>query len=93
MHMDSKPENIVLSKDLSAILMDPSGIGGRTRKWLSPEMRLLLEPLSQDFEARKQNDIWTLGQILWATLSGSKPPSERLPKRLIKSNTSDVPLV
>jgi hypothetical protein len=63
-HMDLKPENIVLSKDLSAIIIDPSGIGGTTRKWLSPEMRLLPEPLSQDFEVRKQNDIWALGQIL-----------------------------
>jgi hypothetical protein len=29
-------------------------------------MRLLSEPLSQDFEAQKQNDIWTLRQILSA---------------------------
>lgn len=65
-HMDLKPENIVFSKDLNAILIDPSGIGGTTRKWLSPEMRHLPEPLSQDFEARKQNDIWALGQILSA---------------------------
>ena len=64
--MDLKPRNIVFSKDLNIILIDISGIRGTTRKWLSPEMRLLPEPLSQDFEARKQNDIWALGQILSA---------------------------
>ncbi|TAQ84557.1 hypothetical protein B7494_g7119 [Chlorociboria aeruginascens] len=63
-HMDLKPENIVLNKDFHPILIDVSGIGGTTRKWLSPEMRLLLEPWSQGIEARKQNDIWALGQIL-----------------------------
>lgn len=62
--MDLKPENIVLNKDLHAILIDVNGIGGTTRKWLSPEMGLLPEPLSQGIEARKQNDIWALGQIL-----------------------------
>ncbi|KAH8586633.1 kinase-like domain-containing protein [Bisporella sp. PMI_857] len=65
-HMDLKPENIVLSRNMHAILIDISGRGGTTRKWLSPEMRSLPEPLSQDIEARKQNDIWALGQILSA---------------------------
>ncbi len=57
--MDVKPENTAFSKDLNAILVDVSGIGGKTRKWLSPEMELLSEPLSQ-------NDIWALGRILSA---------------------------
>jgi hypothetical protein len=67
-HMDLKPENIVLSKDLDAILIDLSGKGGTTPKWLSPEMRLLPagKPLSQDIDSRKQNDIWALGGILRA---------------------------
>lgn len=65
-HMDLKPENIVLSRNMHTILIDISGRGGTTRKWLSPEMRALPEPLSQDIEARKQNDIWALGQILSA---------------------------
>lgn len=64
--MDLKPENIVLSRNMHVILIDLSGIGGTTRKWLSPERRSLPDPLSQDIEARKQNDIWTLGQILSA---------------------------
>jgi serine/threonine protein kinase len=76
-HMDLKPRNIVLSKDLNAILIDTSGIGGTTRKWLSPEMRLLPEPLSQDFEARKQNDIWALGQILSAIAQTTCDEMER----------------
>jgi hypothetical protein len=63
-HMDLKPENIVLSREMHAILIDISGSGGTTRKWLSPEMQSIPEPLSQDIEARKQNDIWALGQIL-----------------------------
>ena len=63
-HMDLKPENIVLNKENVAILIDVSGIGGITRKWLSPEMRLIPEPWSQGIEARKQNDIWALGQIV-----------------------------
>lgn len=66
--MDLKLENIVLSKDLDAILIDLSGKGGTTLKWLSPEMRLLPagKPLSQDIDSRKQNDIWALGGILRA---------------------------
>jgi serine/threonine protein kinase len=63
-HMDLKLENIVLSREMHAILIDISGSGGTTRKWLSPEMQSIPEPLSQDIEARKQNDIWAQGQIL-----------------------------
>lgn len=65
-HMDLRPANIVLSKKNHAILIDISGIGGTTRKWLSPEMMSLPEPMAQDIEARKQNDIWALGQIFAA---------------------------
>lgn len=64
--MDLKPENIVLSRNMHVILIDLSGIEGTTRKWLSPERRSLPYPLSQDIEARKQNDIWALGRILSA---------------------------
>jgi serine/threonine protein kinase len=90
--MDLKPENIVLSKDLSAILIDPSGIGGTTRKWLSPEMRLLPEPLSQDFEARKQNDIWALGEIISAMADATCDEMERKVLRKISLlATAQVP--
>ncbi|CZT43605.1 uncharacterized protein RSE6_03666 [Rhynchosporium secalis] len=62
-HMDLKPEDVVLNQHNDAVLNDVSGIGGTTRKWLSPEMRLISQPWSQEIEARKQNDIWALGQI------------------------------
>ncbi|KAK4040606.1 kinase-like domain-containing protein [Parachaetomium inaequale] len=39
-HMDLKPSNVVISADMRAILVDLSGIGGVTREWLSPEMRI-----------------------------------------------------
>jgi serine/threonine protein kinase len=51
-HMDLKPRNIVLSKDLNAILIDTSGIGGTTRKWLSPEMKHQPNPLAQDIDGQ-----------------------------------------
>lgn len=75
-HMDLKPENIVLSKDRHAILIDLSGIGGMTRKWLSPEMRPILDPSSEDIGARKQNDIWALGKILSAMAHATRDPTE-----------------
>jgi serine/threonine protein kinase len=91
-HMDLKPENIVLSKDLNAILIDPSGIGGTTRKWLSPEMRHLPKPLSQDIEARKQNDIWALGEILSAIAGATCDEMERRVLRKISLlATTEVP--
>lgn len=65
-HMDLKPENIVLSEDLNAILIDLSGIGGTTRRWLSPDMKILSDPLSQDMKSRMQNDIWALSEIISA---------------------------
>jgi serine/threonine protein kinase len=91
-HMDLKPRNIVLSKDLNAILIDPSGIGGTTRKWLSPEMRFLPEPLSQDFETRKQNDIWALGQILSAMAQTTCNEEEhRVLSEVSRLATTEVP--
>lgn len=91
-HMDLKPENIVLSKDLNAILIDPSGIGGTTRKWLSPEMRLLPEALSQHFEARKQNDIWAIGQILSVMAQTTCDEEEhRVLSKVSRLATTEVP--
>jgi serine/threonine protein kinase len=62
-HNDLKPKNIVISKDYDAIVID---VGGRgvTQEWLSPEMRELDDPVSQDTESRRQNDIWALGRMI-----------------------------
>jgi serine/threonine protein kinase len=76
-HMDLKPENIVLSRNMHAILIDISGVGGTSREWLSPEMKSLPEPLHQDIKARKQNDIWALGQILSAMAHATYDAMER----------------
>jgi serine/threonine protein kinase len=93
--MDLKPENIVLSKDLNAILIDTSGIGGTTRKWLSPEMRHQPNPLAQDIEARKQNDIWAVGQILWemAQITGDKEEHRVLSEVSRLAATEDTPRI
>jgi serine/threonine protein kinase len=66
MYMDLKPENIVLSEGLDTVLVNLSRIGGISRKWLAPEMKNLLKPLSKDIESRRQNDIWVLGKFLLA---------------------------
>lgn len=63
-HMDLKPENIVISKEQNAILIDVSGIGGVTHDWLSPEMQQEIDPLSHNIKSQKQNDIWALGKLL-----------------------------
>ncbi|KAF4637061.1 hypothetical protein G7Y89_g1014 [Cudoniella acicularis] len=62
-HMDLKPENIVISVDLNAILIDISGCEA-SHSWLSPEIRNLPDPLSQTITSRKQNDVWALGKII-----------------------------
>lgn len=55
-------------------------------------MRLLLEPLSQDFEARKQNDIWALGQILSAMAQTTCDEEEhRVLSEVSRLATSEVP--
>lgn len=76
-HMDLKPQNIVLSRDMHAIFVDISGIGGTSREWLSPEMRSLSEPLKADMDAQKQNDIWALGQIVSAMAHATYNATER----------------
>ncbi|KAF6818546.1 cell division control protein 2 [Colletotrichum plurivorum] len=72
-HMDIKPSNVVLDKDGNLILVDVGGFGGVTWEWLSPRVKELLnpefDPLTADFQLRKENDIWTVGK-------DSKPPSE-----------------
>jgi hypothetical protein len=52
----SKAREYRPSREIHTILIDISGSGGTTRKWLSPEIQSIPEPLSQDIEAQKQNN-------------------------------------
>jgi hypothetical protein len=90
--MDLKPKNIVISEHLNAILIDVNGIGGVTQKWLSPEMKILPEPLSQDAESRTQNDIWALGTNLsaMANVSCNKMEAQVLREVALEA-TAEVP--
>jgi len=63
MHMDLESSNIAIDADENAVLIDVSGIGGVTQKWLSPEMSDLPDPWSQRAEPRKRCDVWALGAI------------------------------
>lgn len=92
-HMDLKPTNIVLSSiAMEAILIDVSGVGGTSRDWLSPEMRTLSEPLSEDFNSRIQNDIWALGKIVSAMANtASDKTVQRLLARLSQLATTELP--
>ena len=80
-HMDLKPEDVVISKEDQAVVIDVGGHGGYTREWLAPEM-LSKEaqqqwPLLQSTEARKQNDIWALGKMLSAMADVSSHNEEK----------------
>lgn len=94
-HMDLKPENIVLSEDLNAILIDLSGIGGTTRKWLSPDMKVLSNPLSQDIKLRMQNDFWALGKILSAMVDATCNEMEKQLLRRVsfQATTETLPCI
>lgn len=83
-HMDLKPSNVVISAKGEAVLIDISG-GAITQEWLSPEMRHLFSPCSQDFEARVQNDVWAFGKMLSQMGSVS---SEDVEKELLNSVAS-----
>jgi serine/threonine protein kinase len=80
--MDLKPSNVVISVDMNAVLIDISGIGGVTRQWLSPEMLKEDDPMPQSLEARKQKDIWALGQMLLAMAEACSDAQE---KQLLRS--------
>jgi hypothetical protein len=62
-HMDLKPENVVMSKEWSAVLIDISGIGGTTDEWLLPELFEILDRCSVSWKLRVQSDTWALGKI------------------------------
>lgn len=63
-HMDLKPSNVVIDVDSNAVLIDVSGIGGTTHEWLAPEMFHSSNPLEEDVESKKKNDIWALGKLI-----------------------------
>jgi serine/threonine protein kinase len=91
-HMDLKPGNIVISAGFNAILIDVSGSGGVTQEWLSPEMRDLPDPLSENIESRKQNDIWALGKMLLEMADVScNDMEEQLLRSVALEATSEVP--
>ncbi|KAL3426071.1 calcium/calmodulin-dependent protein kinase type 1B [Phlyctema vagabunda] len=91
-HMDLKPTNIVITSAMEAILIDVSGIGGTSRDWLSPEMRSLSEPLSEDFSSRIQNDIWALGKIFMVMANAASDETvQRLLTRLSQLATTELP--
>ena len=92
-HMDMKPENIVLGSEYrEAALVDLSGIGGTTRDWLSPEMKALSEPLSQDMDSRIQNDIWALGRILSVMADAACDETERqILNRVSRHASAEIP--
>ena len=94
-HMDLKPANIVISKNLDAILIDIGGIGGTTRDWLSPEMKTLIKPLSEEFELRKQNDIWAMGKVLSAMADATHNMGEKqiLKEVSLKATTERLPRI
>jgi hypothetical protein len=63
-HMDLKPDNVVMSKGWTPILIDFSGIVGTTRDWLLPELLNVSDACSASWEVRVQSDTWALGKIL-----------------------------
>lgn len=91
-HMDLKPSNIVISADFDAVLIDISG-RGITQNWLSPEMRDVFCPWSQDLQSRIQNDIWAFGRILSQMANFScKDVEKQLLKTVALHSTAEIPL-
>lgn len=76
-HMDLKPSNVVISAEGNAVLTDISGIGGVTREWLAPEMRLVSDPLSESMDSRIRNDVWALGKLLLEMANASRDRIEK----------------
>ena len=77
---------------MKAILIDVSGVGGTSRDWLSPEMRTLSEPLSEDLNSRIQNDIWALGKIVSVMANAANDKTVQRPlTRLSQLATTELP--
>ncbi|KAK8002325.1 hypothetical protein PG989_002044 [Apiospora arundinis] len=75
-HMDLKPSNIVINAEGDAILIDISG-RAITQEWLSPEMRDLFSPCSEDLDTRIRNDFWAFRRLLSLMCSRSSDIQEQ----------------
>ncbi|KAI0399025.1 kinase-like domain-containing protein [Xylaria palmicola] len=90
-HMDIKPSNIVISANLEATLIDVSG-RAYSQDWLSPEMRHLEDPPSQEFFPRVMNDIWAFGKIALRMADASSNKSEQRLLMTLHSDCTTTPL-
>ncbi|KAJ5562408.1 protein kinase domain protein [Penicillium sp. DV-2018c] len=54
----------IIDSEVNAVIIDISGIGGITRKWLSPELQDEPSPCDLSFEQRRLNDVWAYGKLL-----------------------------
>lgn len=92
-HMDLKPQNIVISSEDDAILIDISGIDGYTTRWLAPELQ---PPWNEDprLDKRKGNDIWAYGQILLDMVKrcGTSCPDQELLKSIGEAASKKDPV-
>ncbi|KAF6808681.1 serine threonine protein kinase [Colletotrichum sojae] len=94
-HMDIKPSNMVLDKDRILILIDVGGFGGVTWEWLSPTVKELLspefDPLTADFQLRKENGIWAVGKVLskMAEAQGEREGQQQLLRSVAEEAMDD----
>ena len=77
-HMDLKPQNIVMSMEWTAILIDISGIAGITREWVLPELFDAFDACSASWETRVRSDTWALGKILSSMAEAACDSKEKL---------------
>ncbi|KAI1115606.1 kinase-like domain-containing protein [Nemania sp. NC0429] len=75
-HMDVKPSNIVIDVNLELVVID---VGGRafSHEWLSPEMRNLDYPPSENISSRVLNDIWAFGNLVLQMSNASHDELEK----------------
>ncbi|KAL2137203.1 hypothetical protein VTI74DRAFT_6414 [Chaetomium olivicolor] len=61
-HMDMKPNNVVISKDGNAVLIDISGVGGFTPKWLMPEFTRRATSAAAELQGTKEERFLGVGE-------------------------------